>query len=151
MSCTGSYCCGLLINNFNEVVNVFAFIKCAVIRLFIYNDVPKTRNCCRCSSINDDNVECLTLSVCAHRNFNVKYDFCLTLCAYGLRLVEDVTAKYKNPRNLCSGSVRQLNNKITAERNVLFYVFALISTDSDMEFATRSLTRWLIRPFANKI
>ncbi len=51
--------------------------------------------------------------------------------------IEDVTAKYKNPRNLCSGSVRQLNNKITAERNVLFYVFALISAE-DMEFATRS-------------
>ncbi|MBP3568877.1 MAG: NAD-dependent DNA ligase LigA [Lachnospiraceae bacterium] len=52
--------------------------------------------------------------------------------------IEDVTAKYKNPRNLCSGSVRQLNNKITAERNVLFYVFALISTGEDMQFATRS-------------
>ena len=52
--------------------------------------------------------------------------------------IEDISAKYKNPRNLCSGSVRQLNNKITAERNVLFYVFALISTDSDMEFTTRS-------------
>lgn len=51
--------------------------------------------------------------------------------------IEDVTAKYKNPRNLCSGSVRQLNNKITAERNVLFYVFALISA-SDREFKTRS-------------
>jgi len=52
--------------------------------------------------------------------------------------IEDVNAKYKNPRNLCSGSVRQLNNKITAERNVLFYVFALISTEDDMQFATRS-------------
>ena len=51
--------------------------------------------------------------------------------------IEDVSAKYKNPRNLCSGSVRQLNNKITAERNVLFYVFALISVEG-MEFATRS-------------
>ncbi len=51
--------------------------------------------------------------------------------------IEDVSAKYKNPRNLCSGSVRQLNNKVTAERNVLFYVFALISAEG-MEFATRS-------------
>lgn len=51
--------------------------------------------------------------------------------------IEDVSAKYKNPRNLCSGSVRQLNNKITAERNVLFYVFALISAEG-MEFATRN-------------
>ena len=52
--------------------------------------------------------------------------------------IEDVTAKYKNPRNLCSGSVRQLNNKITAERNVLFYVYSLISVGEDMQFATRS-------------
>ncbi len=52
--------------------------------------------------------------------------------------IEDVTAKYKNPRNLCSGSVRQLNNKITAERNVLFYVYSLISVDEDMQFAARS-------------
>ena len=52
--------------------------------------------------------------------------------------IEDVTAKYKNPRNLCSGSVRQLNNKITAERNVLFYVYSLISVGEDVQFATRS-------------
>lgn len=52
--------------------------------------------------------------------------------------IEDVTAKYKNPRNLCSGSVRQLNNKITAERNVLFYVYSLISVGDDMQFSTRS-------------
>jgi DNA ligase (NAD+) len=38
--------------------------------------------------------------------------------------VED---KYKNPRNLCSGSVRQLNNEITAKRNVHFYAFALVA------------------------
>ena len=41
--------------------------------------------------------------------------------------IEDVTAKYKNPRNLCSGSVRQLNNQITARRNVNFEAFALVS------------------------
>jgi DNA ligase (NAD+) len=40
--------------------------------------------------------------------------------------IEDVDAKYKNPRNLCSGSVRQLNNQITAERNVRFYAFNLV-------------------------
>ena len=51
--------------------------------------------------------------------------------------IEDVSAKYKNPRNLCSGSVRQLNNKITAERNVLFYVYSLISVGEDMSFSTR--------------
>ena len=37
--------------------------------------------------------------------------------------------QYKNPRNLCSGSVRQLNNKITAERHVRFYAFALVQAD----------------------
>ena len=41
--------------------------------------------------------------------------------------IEDIDARYKNPRNLCSGSVRQLNNQITAERNVRFYAFALVS------------------------
>lgn len=43
--------------------------------------------------------------------------------------IEDVEAKYKNPRNLCSGSVRQLNNQITAERNVRFYAFSLVKAD----------------------
>jgi len=41
--------------------------------------------------------------------------------------ISESDAKYKNPRNLCSGSVRQLNNKITAERNVRFYAFSLVS------------------------
>ena len=43
--------------------------------------------------------------------------------------IEDVDAKYKNPRNLCSGSVRQLNNEITARRNVRFYAFGLVSAE----------------------
>ena len=42
---------------------------------------------------------------------------------------EDVDARYKNPRNLCSGSVRQLNNEITAKRNVRFYAFTLVRAD----------------------
>lgn len=42
----------------------------------------------------------------------------------------DADAKYKNPRNLCSGSVRQLNNEITARRNVRFYVFSLVSAEN---------------------
>ena len=41
--------------------------------------------------------------------------------------IEDEEAKYKNPRNLCSGSVRQLNNEITARRQVRFYAFSLVS------------------------
>ena len=43
--------------------------------------------------------------------------------------IEDEAAKYKNPRNLCSGSVRQLNNEITAKRNVYFYAFALVQAE----------------------
>lgn len=47
--------------------------------------------------------------------------------------IGDADAKYKNPRNLCSGSVRQLNNEITARRNVRFYAFALVSVQ-DVDF-----------------
>ena len=43
--------------------------------------------------------------------------------------IEDVDARYKNPRNLCSGSVRQLNSEITAQRNVRFYAFTLVRAD----------------------
>lgn len=43
--------------------------------------------------------------------------------------IEDVDARYKNPRNLCSGSVRQLNNEITAQRNVRLYAFTLVSAE----------------------
>ena len=51
-----------------------------------------------------------------------------------MNTIEDVDAKYKNPRNLCSGSVRQLNNQVTAERNVRFYAFALV-TAQDVDIA----------------
>ena len=44
----------------------------------------------------------------------------------------DAEAKYKNPRNLCSGSVRQLNNKITAQRNVHFFAFSLVSCQGEV-------------------
>lgn len=43
--------------------------------------------------------------------------------------IEDVDARYKNPRNLCSGSVRQLNNEITAKRHVCFYAFSLVKAE----------------------
>ena len=43
--------------------------------------------------------------------------------------IEDVDAKYKNPRNLCSGSVRQLSSKITAERGVRFYAFSMVEPE----------------------
>lgn len=43
--------------------------------------------------------------------------------------IKEEDNKYKNPRNLCSGSVRQLNNEITAKRNVKFYAFSLVATE----------------------
>ena len=58
--------------------------------------------------------------------------------------IEDVDAKYKNPRNLCSGSVRQLNNEITAHRNVRFYAFALVSAeDVDFQNSRARQFEWL--------
>ena len=59
-------------------------------------------------------------------------------------LIEDVDAKYKNPRNLCSGSVRQLNNGITARRNVRFYAFSLVSAEGgDMRNSREYQLEWL--------
>ena len=43
--------------------------------------------------------------------------------------ITDPALQYKNPRNLCSGSVRQLNNQITAERHVRFYAFSLVEAE----------------------
>lgn len=43
--------------------------------------------------------------------------------------IDNADAKYKNPRNLCSGSVRQLDSRITAERHVGFYAFSLIEAE----------------------
>ena len=57
--------------------------------------------------------------------------------------IEDVDARYKNPRNLCSGSVRQLNSEVTASRSVHFYAFSLVSAEG-MDFASREKQfRWL--------
>jgi len=47
--------------------------------------------------------------------------------------IEEVDARYKNPRNLCSGSVRQLNNQIAAERNIRFYAFSLVRAEENGE------------------
>ena len=58
--------------------------------------------------------------------------------------IEDVDAKYKNPRNLCSGSVRQLNNEITAKRNVKFFAFSLVKADGvDFENSRKQQFAWL--------
>lgn len=51
--------------------------------------------------------------------------------------IDSVDAKYKNPRNLCSGSVRQLNNEITAKRSVFFFAFTLVRQDPDIETNSR--------------
>ena len=60
------------------------------------------------------------------------------------RQIEDVDAKYKNPRNLCSGSVRQLNNQITANRHVRFYAFALVRAEQvDFENSNQKKMEWL--------
>lgn len=45
------------------------------------------------------------------------------------RQMPETAEKYKNPRNLCSGSVRQLNNEITAKRNVRFFAFSLVNAE----------------------
>lgn len=58
--------------------------------------------------------------------------------------IEDVDAKYKNPRNLCSGSVRQLNNEITARRNVQFYAFSLVKAEGvDFQNSRNIQLEWL--------
>lgn len=60
------------------------------------------------------------------------------------REIEDAQAKYKNPRNLCSGSVRQLNSEITAKRNVNFIAFALISAENvDFKNSIEQQYLWL--------
>ncbi len=58
--------------------------------------------------------------------------------------IPDADARYKNPRNLCSGSVRQLNNEITARRNVRFYAFALVSAEGLEDHNSREYQfQWL--------
>ncbi len=60
--------------------------------------------------------------------------------------IEDADARYKNPRNLCSGSVRQLNNEITAARNVNFEAFALVRADGvDFKNSRKEQFEWLRR------
>ena len=60
--------------------------------------------------------------------------------------IEDADEKYKNPRNLCSGSIRQLNNEITAKRNVRFYAFSFVSAtdeNGDLDFANSKEAQFL--------
>ena len=57
--------------------------------------------------------------------------------------IPETEGKYKNPRNLCSGSVRQLNNKITSERNVRFYGFSVVKADVDFKNSRTRQLMWL--------
>ena len=58
--------------------------------------------------------------------------------------IAEVDAKYKNPRNLCSGSVRQLNSEITAKRNVKFYGFSLVQAEGvDFHNSRAAQLDWL--------
>lgn len=59
--------------------------------------------------------------------------------------IGDADAKYKNPRNLCSGSVRQLNNEITAKRNVRFYAFSLVSAEGVDFRNSREVQFWWLK------
>ncbi|MCF0120388.1 MAG: NAD-dependent DNA ligase LigA, partial [Oscillospiraceae bacterium] len=55
--------------------------------------------------------------------------------------IGDTDAKYKNPRNLCAGTVRQLNNEITAQRHVRFYAFSVAGGMDDLAFRHEQLQR----------
>lgn len=58
--------------------------------------------------------------------------------------IPEADARYKNPRNLCSGSVRQLNNEITAKRNVHFFAFALVRAENvDFKNSREQQFLWL--------
>ena len=60
------------------------------------------------------------------------------------RTIPEAEARYKNPRNLCSGSVRQLNNRITAARKVRFYAFGLVKADGvDFKNSREKQMEWL--------
>ena len=59
---------------------------------------------------------------------------------------ENVEEQYKNPRNLCSGSVRQLNNEITAKRRVHFYAYNIISIGDEISFTEKKEgLSWLVK------
>lgn len=60
-------------------------------------------------------------------------------------MIDNADAKYKNPRNLCSGSVRQLDSRITAERHVGFYAFSLIEAEGvDFDDSRYRQMEWMV-------
>lgn len=56
--------------------------------------------------------------------------------------LDDDSSQYKNPRNLCSGSVRQLDSKVTAKRNVNCIIFALIESEKNFKLKSEEF-EWL--------
>ena len=99
--------------------------------------------------------EVITNNACVFANLPVSINFKGRLVLRGEAVISypdfekinesitDESAKYKNPRNLCSGSVRQLNNEITAQRHVRFYAFSLVSAEGqEFELRTEQLS-WL--------
>ena len=57
--------------------------------------------------------------------------------------IDDADAKYKNPRNLCSGSIRQLDPKVTAARSVYFYAFTLTLSEGFSTNSRRAKMEWM--------
>ena len=93
--------------------------------------------------------ELITQNACQFKNLPLNISFSEKLILRGEavigyedfdeinRSIPEAEAKYKNPRNLCSGSVRQLDPMVTAQRNVRFFAFALVSAQG-REFTLRS-------------
>lgn len=65
-------------------------------------------------------------------------------------LIENPDEKYKNPRNLCSGTVRQLNNEITAKRNVHFLAYNILESEETFELNSKML-EWLAKQGFNVV
>lgn len=100
--------------------------------------------------------EVITENVKTFKNIPIKIDFKEELALRGEAVISysdfekineeipDIDAKYKNPRNLCSGSVRQLNPEITAKRCVHFYAFALVAAQGkDFGNSVKNQMEWL--------
>ncbi|MDO4479139.1 MAG: NAD-dependent DNA ligase LigA [Lachnospiraceae bacterium] len=100
--------------------------------------------------------ELVTANARAFKNVPLKIPFTGTLTLRGEAIIrysdferinaaiEDADSRYKNPRNLCSGSVRQLDAAVTAKRSVYFYAFALVSADGvDFRNSREEQFKWL--------
>lgn len=100
--------------------------------------------------------EVITENAKTFKNIPLKIDFKEELALRGEAVISysdfekineeipDIDAKYKNPRNLCSGSVRQLNPEITAKRRVHFYAFALVAAQGkDFGNSVKNQMEWL--------